>query len=199
MNSREETKRRILDGARTHFMAHGFRGVSMDDLARELGMSKKTLYTHFPTKAALLEQVLGDKFGEVSADLEAITSNEVFDFPERLHALLSCIRTHTEEVQPPFLRDMAREAPEIFEKIRANRRAMIHRHFGSVLREGKEAGMIRGDVPEKLLIEYLVGAADTIVTPQKLTELGLTPRIAFAEIITLFLKGAMTEQGRLKL
>jgi TetR/AcrR family transcriptional regulator, cholesterol catabolism regulator len=198
-NAESDAAMRILKGARRHFLTHGFRGVTMDDLAGELGMSKKTLYAHFQSKTALLESVLADKFGEINAELNAITSDGDFQFPERLHALLSCVRKHTDEVQPPFMRDMSREAPGLFEKIRANRRALIHRHFGSVLREGKEAGMIRNDVPEKLMIEFLIGAADAVVNPQKLTELGLTARAAFTEIIILFLEGAMTEHGRMKL
>jgi len=47
-------RRRILAGARRHFFANGFRRVTMDDLAAELGMSKKTLYAHFPSKQHLL-------------------------------------------------------------------------------------------------------------------------------------------------
>lgn len=192
-------RQRIVSGARRHFMAHGFRGVTMDDLAAELGMSKKTLYAHFSSKAVLLEEVLADKFGEIEAELSLITGNSRGEFPERLHALLACIRRHTEEVQPPFLRDVAREAPELFEKVRAHRRAIIHRHFTNMLREGKAAGMIRSDVPEKLMIEFLIGAADAVVNPQKLAELGLTARAAFTEIIIVFLEGAMTERGRVKL
>jgi AcrR family transcriptional regulator len=192
-------RQRIVTGARRHFMAHGFRGVTMDDLAAELGMSKKTLYAHFSSKARLLEEVLADKFGEIEAKLSAITADDRGEFPERLHALLACIRQHTEEVRPPFLRDVAREAPELFEKVRVHRRAMIHRHFANMLREGKVAGMIRSDVPEKLMIEFLIGAADAVVNPQKLEELGLTARAAFTEIIIVFLEGAMTERGRMKL
>jgi AcrR family transcriptional regulator len=171
----------------------------MDDLAGELGMSKKTLYAHFPSKTVLLESVLADKFGEVETELAAITTDARIEFPERLHALLACIRKHTDEVQPPFMRDVAREMPELFEKVRVHRRAMIHRHFASVLREGKAAGMIRGDVPERIMIEFLIGAADAIVNPQKLGELGLTARAAFTEIILIFLEGAMTDHGRMKL
>ncbi|MGH8046288.1 MAG: TetR/AcrR family transcriptional regulator [Chthoniobacterales bacterium] len=198
-NTEMTARYRIIKGARRHFLAHGFRGVTMDDLAAELGMSKKTLYTHFRSKTALLEAVLADKFGEVEAELSAVTGDERFQFPERLHALLACVRKHTEEVQPPFMRDVAREMPELFEKVRAHRRSMIHRHFASVLREGVAAGMIRSDVPERIMIEFLVGAADSIVNPQKLTELGLTARAAFTEIIILFLEGVMTGQGRFKL
>jgi hypothetical protein len=76
---------------------------------------------------------------------------------------------------------------------------MIRQHFGALLAEGRAAKMIRADVPEPLLIEFLIGAADAIANPRKLDELGLTVEAAFGEIITVFLEGAATEKGRLKL
>ena len=55
---RDPNRQRIVEAARAHFLSHGFRSVTMDDLATELGISKKTLYTHFPGKFDLLEAVL---------------------------------------------------------------------------------------------------------------------------------------------
>src|SRR5438093_494123 len=63
---------RIVEAARAHFFSHGFRSVTMDDLAEELAMSKKTLYAHFPSKIALLEAVLADKFAGVEAKVEEL-------------------------------------------------------------------------------------------------------------------------------
>ena len=60
------TRQRIVGAARRHFFAHGFRTVTMDDIAEELGMSKKTLYAHFPSKTALVEAVLLDKLGGIA-------------------------------------------------------------------------------------------------------------------------------------
>ncbi|MGH7853681.1 MAG: helix-turn-helix domain-containing protein, partial [Candidatus Binatia bacterium] len=56
-NSRSEdpAAQRIVVAARNHFFAHGFRSVTMDDLADEVGMSKKTLYAAFPSKLDLLQ------------------------------------------------------------------------------------------------------------------------------------------------
>ena len=59
--SNPSVRQRIVDAARGHFFSHGFRSVTMDDLAEELGISKKTLYAHFPGKFDLLEAVLADK------------------------------------------------------------------------------------------------------------------------------------------
>src|SRR6266536_2863827 len=46
----DPNRQRIVDAARVHFFSNGFRSVTMDDLAEELGISKKTLYAHFPGK-----------------------------------------------------------------------------------------------------------------------------------------------------
>src|SRR5207249_11360994 len=92
-------RQRIVAAARRHFLAHGFRGVTMDDLAAELGMSKKTLYAHFPGKAALLEAMLLDKFRSVEADLTRIASECPSDFAACLPRLLACIQRHTDEIR----------------------------------------------------------------------------------------------------
>ena len=65
-------RQRIVDSARVHFFRHGFRSVTMDDLAQELAISKKTLYAHFPGKIELLEAVLADKFAGVEAKLKEV-------------------------------------------------------------------------------------------------------------------------------
>jgi AcrR family transcriptional regulator len=189
---------RIVQGARRHFFAHGFRGVTMDDLAAELGMSKKTLYTHFASKTALLEFVLRDKLERAEADLQRVTSDSAGHFGDRLQRLLAAIKAHMEELQPPFLRDMRREAPELFSLVQEGRRKLIQRHFGKLLNEGRKAGTVRKDVSADLLIEFLTGAVDAIVNPRKLGELGLTPKAGFAQVISVFIEGIATEEGRRK-
>src|SRR6266436_1564863 len=80
-SSGESGRHRIVEAARAHFFNHGFRSVTMDDLAAELGISKKTLYAHFASKTVLLEAVLADKFASVSSTLERITREHPHDFP----------------------------------------------------------------------------------------------------------------------
>jgi AcrR family transcriptional regulator len=173
-------------------MAHGFRGVTMDDLAAELGMSKKTLYAHFSSKSVLLDAVIEDKLRSADADLSAITDRCAADFDAALHALLATVRRHGEELQPAFLRDVARETPELFQRVQAGRRALIQRHFGKLLGEGRKTGMIRKDIEADLMIEILVGAMDALINPQKLTQLGLSAKTGLSTIVTIFLEGVLT-------
>jgi len=187
---------RIIEGARRHFFAHGFRGVTMDDLAAELRMSKKTMYVHFPSKTALLETVIKDKLARAEAALQkAMASGE---FAEQLQALLASVRTETDEIQPPFVRDMQREATNLFATVQATRAGMIQRHFGQLLVAGQKAGRIRKDMPVELLINILIGAVNEAINPARMTELGMTPKTGFAKVIEVFLNGVSTREGRTK-
>ena len=194
----DAVRRRIVAGARRYFFSHGFRGVTMDDLAAELGMSKKTLYAHFPSKMALLQEVMRDKINSVEADLERVLAETGDGFPARLQALLSCMRTHTEEISEPYVRDVRREAPELFAMIQHRRRELIQRFFGKLIEDGCKAGMIRQDIPTTMMIEMLLGAVDAVVIPAKMGELETTPKVAFSQIIMIFLEGVLSSEGRKK-
>ena len=199
LSPEHSTRRRIVTGARRYFFANGIRGVSMDDLARELGMSKKTLYTHFPGKAAIVEAAIEDKISEVESEMAEISSGSSEDFPGSIRRLFACVLRQMAEIQPPFMRDILREAPEAFKLIEVRRKEMIQRHIGKLLAEGGRAGIIRKDIPVELIIEIFLGAVQRIMNPPRLSELGLTPESGFSAILGVVFEGAVTEEGRSRL
>jgi AcrR family transcriptional regulator len=192
----KSTRQRIVDAARAHFFNHGFRRVTMDDLAEELGISKKTLYTHFPGKFELLEAVLADKFAGVEAKLKEATRAQPDDFPATLHALLSNTQRELDEIKPPFVRDMRQKTPDVFKSVEQRRAALIQRSFGKVFVEGQRAGMIRKDIPARLIIEILLAVVQAIMNPAKMEQLGMMPKEGFAGILKIILEGALTSKGR---
>ena len=189
-------RQRIVEAARAHFFCHGFRSVTMDELAEELGISKKTLYAHFPGKIELLEAVLADKFAGVEAKLNEIARAHPHDFSMALHELLANMQRELDEIKPPFIRDMRQKAPHVFKVIERRRAALIERFFGKLFIEGQRAGMVRKDVPAKLTIEVLLAIVQAIMNPLKMEELGMTPKEGFAGILTIILEGALTRRGR---
>ena len=189
---------RIVTAARRHFFAHGFRGVTMDDLAQELGMSKKTLYASFPSKLDLLRAVLLDKFRSVEVDLNRVTSSATTDVRSTLHDLLATMQRHTEEIQPPFVRDIRRETPAMFQLVQSRRRELIQHYFGRLFEDGRRSGIIRRDIPTRLMIEMLLGVTEAIMNPPKMAELELTPTIGYMSIMTVIFEGLLTEKGRAK-
>jgi AcrR family transcriptional regulator len=189
---------RIITAARQHFFAHGFRRVTMDDLTGELGMSKKTLYACFPSKADLLRAVLLDKFRTVEIDLQRITTGFSKDMLDSLHQLLACLQRHTAEIQPPFVRDIRREAPQMFELVQSRRRQLIQKYFGTLIDECRKAGIVRKDISTRLIIEILLGATESIMNPARMAELDLTPSVGYSTIINVVFEGVLTEKGRKK-
>ena len=193
---RDPNRQRIVDAARVHFFSHGFRSVTMDDLAEELGISKKTLYAHFPGKIDVLEAVLADKFAGVEATLKEITRAHPHDFPATLRELLAGTQRELDEIKPPFVRDMRQKAPEVFKVVERRRAALLQRYFGKFFVEGQRAGMVRKDVPAKLIIEILLAMVQSIMNPPKMEELGMMPKEGFTGILKIILEGALTAKGR---
>jgi AcrR family transcriptional regulator len=168
----------------------------MDDLAKELGISKKTLYAHFPGKIDLLEAVLANKFASVEVTLKHVTRAHPHDFPATLQELLAGTQRELDEIKPPFVRDMRQKAPQVFKVIERRRAALIQRYFGKLFVDGQRAGMVRKDVPAKLIIEILLAMIQAIMNPPKIEELGILPKEGFAGILKIVLEGALTAKGR---
>lgn len=189
-------RQRLIVGARRSFMAQGFRGVTMDDLAAGLGVSKKTFYRHFDSKQALLLAVLDAKLTDVQQDLDRIL-DQPQPVQQRLAELVKCVQRHTQELQPAFVRDVQRESPKLFEQVSRRRGELIGSAFTRVLTDGQREGVIRRDVPIRLLIEMLLGAVAAVINPTRLAEIDMTPRQAFSAIMDVFLDGARsTQRGR---
>lgn len=168
----------------------------MDDLALELGISKKTLYAHFPGKFDLLEAVLTDKLAGVEATLREVTRTHPDDFSATLRNLLAGTQRELDEIKPPFVRDMRQKAPEVFKLVERRRAALIQRYMGKFFIEGQRLGMVRKDVPAKLIIEILLAMVHAIMNPQKMAELGMMPKEGYSSILKVVLEGALTPKGR---
>ncbi|MEN6440604.1 MAG: TetR/AcrR family transcriptional regulator [Syntrophobacter sp.] len=192
-------RKRIVSGARRLFFSHGLRAVTMDELATELRVSKKTLYANFPNKVALVEAALFEKFQEIEVELEAITPPSEADLTASLQLLLTCFQRHMAEIHPPFLRDIQRKEPGMFEVVETRRCALIQRYLGRFFFEGRRVGVIRNDIPTEIIMEILLRTTDIITNPPKKTELRKTPQSLLLSVIRVLLEGALTDQGRSRL
>lgn len=78
--ARSPKPRAILDAAGELFLEQGFSAVSMDAVARQAGVSKATLYAHFPGKDALFAAVVAERCDAMSAEAAALAGHD--DAPE---------------------------------------------------------------------------------------------------------------------
>jgi AcrR family transcriptional regulator len=188
-------RERIVETAERIFLRSGFNRVLMDDLARELGMSKKTVYSHFGSKEELLRAVLERRTGEVDRGLEAIVSAKE-SFPVKLGHLARFLQGRVAEVSPIFLEDIRRYAPECFRVVEEFRGRAIPRYFGRLFEEGIHTGHVRRQVNRDVLIRMLVLSVQGIIRPEMVEELHLRPREALDCILAIVFEGILTPRGR---
>lgn len=187
---------RILDAARRHFFEFGYSAWTMDDLARELGMSKKTLYRHFPGKDALLGEVLGVFASGILALANALFGDRSLSFPVKMCRFGEALMQRLSQVRPHTLRDLQRSAPQLYARLEELRSKNIPLIFGQIIREGQAAGMVRRDVDPAFAVAYWRPAIQSLLHPDTLEQLGLAPHEVMRQAVDLFFGGLLTPAGQ---
>ena len=187
---------RIVRQARAHFFAHGYSQCTMDELAGELGMSKKTLYVHFAGKEALMRAVVGDLSREVRASADELLANRRLNFAEKLRGFTEGMVERTARMNPRLLRDLQRFAPEIHRQLAEMREKNIPYVFGRFIEEGRQAGMVRADVDSGFAVAFFLSAMNGLFQPAAMDRLGLAPRDIAPRAIDLLFGGLLTPAGR---
>lgn len=187
---------RILDAARRHLFTYGYSALTMDEIAAELGISKKTVYVHYESKDAIVEAILSRFVAEVRANAEAIFNDRALSFPAKLHRFSETMVQKFMRVNPHVFRDLQRSAPHIYRKIEELRHNNIPHVFGQLVREGQAAGMIRADIDPGFAIEFWRPAIQSLMHPDTLERLKLSPDQMFTRAINLFFGGLLTPAGR---
>jgi AcrR family transcriptional regulator len=191
-----EERERILDAARRAFLAHGFASTTMDELARELGMSKKTLYRSFRSKDAMADALVSAKMAAVTSGIDTIMADPAAGFSTRARRVLDHVMTELSSVSPVFLRDLQRSMPHIYRRIENVRRNVVPELWGRLIREGQAEGLVRDDVDPAFAAELMLHAVQGVLHPETLQRLHLTPKQAFAKTTNLLLAGMLTAAGR---
>src|SRR6056297_869503 len=131
-----KTKQRILNKVRELFFKRGFNKVTMDELALELGMSKKTLYNHFEGKSEMLTQVIQDLKSELTAGVDRILIDDNLNFVEKLSSILSFIGDKLSGMEAPFISDLRKSYPELSNELDNYKKEAAFNRFSSLLDEG---------------------------------------------------------------
>jgi AcrR family transcriptional regulator len=187
---------RILAAARTHFFRYGYSALTMDELAAELGVSKKTLYVYFPSKDALIQAILARFVADVRGTADALFNDPTLSFPVKLHRFSETMVQRFARMTPHVFRDLQRSAPHIYRQIEELRHNNIPYVFGQLIRQGQAAGMVRSDIDPAFAVEFWRPAIQSLMHPDTLERLQLSPEQIFTKAINLFFGGLLTPAGR---
>jgi AcrR family transcriptional regulator len=191
-----EARRRILEMAREQYMRLGFSAVTMDETAAAAGVSKKTLYRHFPAKDALLQEVTRSHMEECRARLQAIYKEAKASPVQRLRNMLSYLAGLYREISVSLVHDLRRCAPEMWKEVEEIRRHHIENDFSALVREGRARGHFRRDVDPRVFLLIYSEVAQHVLNPDSFARLPVSPSRLFETVCTVLFEGLLTDKAR---
>jgi AcrR family transcriptional regulator len=188
-------KEKILKGAEELFTKYGVRSISMDDIARHLSVSKKTLYQHFADKEDIVTMTC-------KAHLER--NNREFDKArdsaqnaiEELANLSVCLKRNMENLNPSLLFDLQKYHPKAWGVWLEHKNKTIRESVERNVKQGIEEGYYRPEVNAGVIaamrLELVQMAFDEDVFPREKFRLAEVQM----ELFDHFVYGLVTEKGR---
>lgn len=191
-------KDRILNVSEDKFIKVGYVAFNMDDLCRDLGISKKTLYEHFSSKKELFQTVAQKVFDEMRNEsqevLDKMIENDEFHFFEQLKNMFDVVNRHHKKLKPLFMEDIRKYAHNIWHcthQFEEERRE----YFNKIWELGTREGMIRNDINKNIYYMMYFAILHTVMRPDILADLSLSSYQALEQIYEILMSGILTENG----
>jgi len=146
---------RIIQGGEELFLKAGIKSVTMDDIARHLGMSKKTIYQFFKDKNELVIGLVEKKLKDDEDQLNAIISQSGNVIEEMIN-MMKCSEDIFSKINPIVIHDMQKYHPDAWKKFQDFKSGVLISTLERLLSKGISQGYIRPDIDVKILARMRV-------------------------------------------
>ena len=184
----------IVERTMRMFVSHGIRAVRMDDVAQQLGVSKRSLYELFGDKEGLLYQAMVRYFDDSRrrwAELSAGAGNVL----EQLFMVLGDVMDRSEETGR-LMDSLKRLYPAVHDTLMREGSVRNREELRAMLRQGIADGLFIGSINIDLAISVLYYTASALVSRRDLLlPEGISERKAFVQIVSTFFRGISTAEG----
>jgi AcrR family transcriptional regulator len=190
-----DIREKILEGTEMLFTKYGIRSVSMDDIARHLSVSKKTLYQHFADKDELVYRMSERYLARTSKNYDQIkttSGNSV----EELSRISVRMKQDFQNMNPSMLFDLQKFHPKAWSLYNQHKTEVISESVVSNISQGIRDGLFRTDLSPNILARLRMAMLESGFNET------IFPRDQFnfvevqSQIFELFVFGMCTEKGR---
>lgn len=156
----DEKIKNILAQVSSLYMKYGIKSVTMDDVSRELGMSKKTLYEFFKDKNALVREVMEYQMNMMG---EAIHASRVegANAIDELLTISRIVKNYLSSFNPSVNYDLQKYYLEIWQVIIEYKRQHVFTNVKNNLIKGIEEGLYRSDINPEIIARLYVSRIET--------------------------------------
>jgi len=191
----DEKKELILEKIAPLFFKYGIKSVTMDDIAHEAGISKKTLYQSFKDKEALIDHFT-DVYFICNPNFNIISDDGVNAIDKVMR-----IRQHMVNVnkllQNNLEHDLKRFYPKIHSKMEGFRRDKIYNDDYALIEQGKKEGLFRKEIDADFVARLTVGRFLLLFNPDfgLFSEQETHSMELFDKVVDYHFHGICTETG----
>ena len=150
---------RIIEGGEELFLTAGIKSVTMDDIARHLGMSKKTIYQFFKDKNELVIALVKKKLQDDEAQMSEIISKSGNVIEEMIN-MMKCSEDIFSRINPIVIHDMQKYHPDAWKQFQNFKADVLIHTLEELLTKGIKQGYIRPDVDVKILARMRVSQVE---------------------------------------
>lgn len=186
-------KEKISNYSRDTFLQSGFYKISMDEIAKGLSISKKTIYKYFPSKNKLVDEVMFLFMKHVKGKITK-SIGEQDNSIGKIRALTQLFAELSLKLNEKILLDIQTHRPDLWEKIEEFRGNVIKEVWEEIINQGKEEGYII-DKPNDIIVTLFYSGIRSVINPTFLINHNYSINEAFKLTFDILIKGFLTQQG----
>ncbi len=189
-----EDLKNILLKVRELYMKYGIKSVTMDDVASEIGISKKTLYQFVTDKDELVGKIIDHEI--ILRQQEICNCFKVgYNAVEELFEISLFMNKQMREQNPATEHDLRKYYPHHYEKIVKIRKEGIYNYILLNLKKGKTEELYRAEMDEEVIAKLYLSRSEILHTNDLFTVEELTSVKIFRELLIYHVRGIATEKG----
>lgn len=175
-------------------MKYGIKSITMDDVARELSISKKTLYQYVTDKDDLVGKFIEN---EIELRFEEIYKcfKIGFNAIEELFEISFFMNRMMKDQNPTTEYDLKKYYPHHYQKTVKARREGMYKYVLQNLKKGKEEGLYREDMDVEIIAKLYMSRSENTHFNELFTNEEFTSIKLFIEILTYHIRGIATKKG----
>ena len=192
----QDQKVHIIKTAGELFFRLGIRSVSIDDICRELGMSKKTFYVYFSSKDELIEQLLETNIAHMEQKMQ--TTLESGDFSAILRKFTHWISAEKEDVRkvPQLVYDLKKYYPRQYNDFQRHSFETQQHYIEQFIERGMESGLVRANINKEYTSHLFAKIYTDAMRDFELIESKGHNLPQFSRVATdILMRGILSEEG----
>lgn len=190
----KEKVEHLLNQVRNTFMRYGLKSVTMDDLCREMGISKKTLYRFVTDKNDLVNKAMEFEICKDQEDIQAVVSKNLNAIDE-LFEITGVVEEKLKNLHPSILYDMQKYYPEAWEMMSKHRNGFIVETIGNNIIKGQMEGVYRTDLNTKIVSMLYASKVEFLADNMMLADLNIDTSTIYHENLIYHIHGISNSTG----